>query len=267
MNATASVERAKPSAMDSAAGIEIAAATYNIHRCVGTDGRYSPGRIAEVISELEADIVGLQEVDRRLTAGPGGDQLSYIADRLGYHVAAEDSGQAASLSGGWRNRRCHNAILSRWPIRSCRLLDLAVPGREPRSAIDTKIAIANAHDTALLNVVVTHFGLRAGERRRQLQELLGQLDKTGDQDSPLLLMGDLNEWRRAGPISRGLDAALMCGQSVRSFPSRYPVFPLDRICGRSLVMVTEPHRHTSKMARVASDHLPIRAVFRLSSLR
>lgn len=258
---------AAPAGPDEATALVFVAATYNVHRCFGTDGRYSPARIADVIGELKADIVGLQEVDRQLTAGRGLDQLAYLADRLGYHCVAGSRTGGAFASG--RCGRCQNALLSRWPTSDCRLIDLTVPGREPRSAVDADIAVpalrprSGAADAPPLRTVVTHFGLRGGERRRQLDTLLARLDGTGDAASPFLLMGDLNEWQRSGPISRGLHAALMCGRSVGSFPSRYPFLPLDRICGRSMIMAKEPRRHSSKTARIASDHLPVYATFRL----
>ncbi len=78
-------------------------------------------------------------------------------------------------------------------------------------------------------------------------------------------MGDLNEWRRSGPVSRGLREALICGRSVASFPSRYPLLPLDRMCSRSLRLAAEPRRHVSRTSRIASDHLPITATFNLGA--
>ncbi len=111
------------------------AATYNIHRCVGTDGRYSPSRVADVLEEIEADVLGLQEVDGRLHFGPGPDQISYLANRLGFH-SFSGVGFAANCGG-----RCANAVLSRWPISASRLIDLTIPGREPRSAVEAEIRL------------------------------------------------------------------------------------------------------------------------------
>lgn len=254
---------AEPAWRPTTQAMTVVAATYNIHRCFGTDGHYSPARVADVISELKADLIGLQEVDRRLTAVHGLDQLSYFADRLGYHCVA-GSWEGGAIASG-RCGRCQNALLSRWPISDCRLIDLTVPGREPRSAIDADIALPGAGTDSgpPLRTVVTHFGLLGGERRRQLDALLRRLGATGDPASPFMLMGDLNEWRRSGPISRGLREFLLCGRSVASFPSRFPLLPLDRICGRSMAMASKPCRHVSKAARVASDHLPVRATFHL----
>lgn len=232
----------------------IVAATYNIHRCVGTDGRYSPSRIALVLEELDADIIGLQEVDSRLAAAGACDQLTFLAQRLGFHVAAG------------LNIVCHrghygNALLSRWPILASRLIDLSAVGREPRGGIDADVAWP-AEDGAL-RVIVTHLGLRAWERRRQMVSLLGHIRGREDASRPLLLMGDFNEWVRSGPVSRSLSGAMSCDDYVASFPARWPLLPLDRICGRSLTLSRRPARHVSDTSRVASDHLPVRAVFTL----
>lgn len=233
---------------------QIVAATYNIHRCVGADGRYNPGRVALVLEELDADIIGLQEVDSRLAAAGGCDQLTYLAGRLGFNVVA-------GLNIVCRRGHYGNALLSRWPIVTSRLIDLSAPGREPRGGIDATVAVPGATDGNHLRAIVTHFGLRAWERRRQIAALLRHIGDGGQR--PLLLMGDFNEWVRSGPVSRRLGDALACDGHVGSFPARWPLLPLDRICARSLTLVRGAARHASPMARVASDHLPVKAVFML----
>jgi endonuclease/exonuclease/phosphatase family metal-dependent hydrolase len=241
-------------------GRQVVAATYNIHRCVGADGRYNPGRIALVLEELNADLIGLQEVDSRLAAAGACDQLTFLARRLGFNVVAG------------LNIVCHrghygNALLSRWPILNSRLIDLSAAGREPRGGIDAAVAWPGAADGAHLRVIVVHLGLRGWERRRQMTALLqhiGGADANGNADpASLLLMGDFNEWVRFGPVSRSLSNALACDGHVGSFPARWPLLPLDRICARSLTPVRGPARHASPTARMASDHLPVKAVFML----
>ncbi len=232
----------------------IVAATYNIHRCIGADGRYDPGRIALVLEELDADLIGLQEVDSRLAAPGGCDQLSYLAGRLGFNVVA-------GLNIVCRRGHYGNALLSRWPILTSRLIDLSAAGREPRGGIDAVVAMPEAAGGGRLRAIVTHFGLRGWERRRQIGSLLQHISDPGAR--PLLLMGDFNEWVRFGPVSRGLGDTLACDGHVGSFPARWPLLPLDRICARSLALVGGPARHASPTARVASDHLPVKAVFML----
>lgn len=233
----------------------IIAATYNIHRCIGADGRYSPSRIAAVLEEIDADLIGLQEVDSRLAAAGARDQLTYLAHRLGFEVVAG------------LNIVCHrghygNALLSRWPILGSRLIDLSAAGREPRGGIDADVACPGAADGEALRVIVTHFGLRAWERRRQMVSLLRHIGHgDGSGRRPLLLMGDFNEWVRFGPVSRSLSGELRCDSHVASFPARWPLLPLDRICARWLGVAQAPAPHASLTARVASDHLPVKAVF------
>lgn len=234
---------------------QIVAATYNIHRCVGIDGRYSPGRIAVVLEEIDADVIGLQEVDSRLAAAGACDQLTYLANRLGFNVAA-------GLNIVCRRGHYGNALLSRWPILASRLIDLSAAGREPRGGIDADVAWPGATHGEALRVIVTHFGLRAWERRRQAACLMRHI---GDCDGgrPVLLMGDFNEWVRFGPVSRSLSGALRCDGRVASFPARWPLLPLDRICARSMKLAQGPAPHVSANARAASDHLPVKAVFLL----
>jgi len=78
-------------------------------------------------------------------------------------------------------------------------------------------------------------------------------------------MGDLNEWRRRRAFGP-LDARKPATQPpVPSFPARRPVLPLDRIMGCAATRLTEFRTHDTPLARVASDHLPVKARLRLLS--
>jgi endonuclease/exonuclease/phosphatase family metal-dependent hydrolase len=216
-------------------------ASYNVHRCIGTDGRHDPDRVAAVLRELDADVIGLQEVACR--RGPGGvDQLAHLAHLTGLHAIAAPTVRAADAERG-------NALLTRWPVRAARFVDLSIERREPRGALDVTIE----PDGAALRVVVTHLGLRGGDRRRQVAALLGLLRGT----ERLVLLGDFNEWFPAGVALRRLHGTLGRALAVRSFPSRRPVFALDRIWVRPRVALSAFAAHRSLLARVASDHLPV----------
>ena len=163
--------------------------TYNIHGCVGLDRRCDPARTAAVLREIDADIVCLQEVD----AGGNGlraDQATYLGEATDRRVI---------LGAGTRERRGRfaNAVLTRFPSLATRAIDLAVPGYEPRGAIDVDLMIGHR----VLRVMATHFGLHAGERRLQANRLIAALDNPAEADRPpahaVLLVGDLNEWRGA----------------------------------------------------------------------
>ena len=220
-------------------------ATYNIHGCVGLDWRYDPARIAAVLREIDADIVCLQEVDAR---GGNEDQAAYLAEATGRSVIL-----GAAARG---RRRFANAVLTRFAPLATRAIDLAVPGYEPRGAIDVDLMIGHR----ILRVMATHFGLHAGERRFQANRLIAALGEPATDGPPpraVLLVGDLNEWRgRAGGV-RALDRRLGPSATPRTFPSWMPVLPLDRIYAFGPALLRDVHVYRSPLARLASDHLPL----------
>jgi endonuclease/exonuclease/phosphatase family metal-dependent hydrolase len=223
-------------------------ASYNVHSCVGMDRRLDPERVAAVISELEADIVGIQEIDSRARDAGGLDQLELLAR----------AGAFAFVRGPTllhREGHYGNGILTRLPVRNARLIDLSQPGREPRGAIDVELR----HDAARVRVVATHLGLLPVERLTQCERLLDSLEPAGDFDVSVLL-GDFNEWWPPRPLLRRLRRYFGRTRSVRSFPSPAPVFALDRIWVKPAYALREFHAHRSPLARRASDHLPVRAV-------
>jgi endonuclease/exonuclease/phosphatase family metal-dependent hydrolase len=215
-----------------------------VHRCVGTDGREDVERVGAVIRELDADMVGLQEVASRSDGVP--DQLSQLARASGLHAVA---GHLANAS----TARCCNALLCRTSPDRMRLVDLAVAGREPRGAIDAELDV----DGIRCRFVVTHLGLRIRERRVQLNTLLAAIDAVPDATLTVIL-GDLNEWLR--PLRSQLLRAGFGGHPVRSFPTSWPVLALDQVLVRPASAAGETRAHVSPLARTASDHLPVRAV-------
>ena len=224
----------------------ITVATYNIHRCIGTDRRHDPDRIAAVIRELGADIVGLQEVDARYHIENGCDQAEYIAR------AAEMmniSGPALIHHRGTYG----NALLTRWPVRAVRRYEIGIAGREPRVVLDTEVQVGER----TIRVVVTHFGLREPERNQQA-EMLSRILEQHKTDRTVLL-GDFNEWVPIGRALQRLHVALGRSRGVRSFPSPLPLFALDRVWVRPARALQGLCAHRSRLARVASDHLPVRA--------
>jgi endonuclease/exonuclease/phosphatase family metal-dependent hydrolase len=228
----------------------IVVATYNIHSCVGVDRRYDPLRVASVLCELGADVIGLQEVEVRRNGARVFDQGAFLAAAAGLTVI---TGQQIRLHRG----RFTNALLTRLPVRAIRHIDLSVDGHEPRSAIDVDL---DAGDR-VLRVIATHFGLGVRERRQQTQRLLAMLAADGNADGKdgVLMMGDLNEWRgRRGGIP-ALDRELGRTPAPRTFPSWCPILPLDRIYAATPAILREFAVHRSPLARLASDHLPLRA--------
>lgn len=226
--------------------ISLALASYNIHRCFGTDGRYAPERTAEVIDALDADVVGLQEVDMRLLVD-GRAQLDFLAATLSFDAVA-----GPNIKG--RRGKFGNALLTRWPVRNVRRADLSVRHYEPRGAIVTELDIAGQ----VLRVVVTHLGLNAAERRLQVRHLLSALDDEGC-DVPTIIMGDFNEWRPTRGALRAIDRRFGLSLMPRTFPSRLPLLPLDRIWAWPGAGLKRLSVYATPLSRITSDHLPLRA--------
>jgi len=227
-------------------------ASYNVHECVGIDGQRDPQRIARLIRELKADIVGLQEVDFRPLNGKKSYQLQYLAEATGLHSVAGPTLRRSEPEFG-------NALLTRTGINALQLHDISFPGRQPRGVIDALIPFEGKQ----LRVIATHLGLHARERKHQVELLLKILSQ-GQKPDCTVLLGDINEWRPQGFAIRTLNSRMGKSISARTFPSFYPVFALDRIWvspRAALVEKTIPHHH---LARAASDHLPIRAMLDLS---
>ena len=227
-------------------------ASYNIHECVGSDGRRDPARIAAVLREIDADIIGLQEVDARPGETSESMQVQYLASTLGHHAVA---GPTLLRAGG----EYGNAILTRRPVLDVRRVDLTVYRREPRGALDVDLDI----DGWTVRVLVTHLGLLPGERRKQVRRLL---DRLGNHRSDVVVLcGDINEWFAVGRPLRWLHARLGRTATVPTFPSAFPVFALDRIWVHPHAALAALTAHASPAARRASDHLPLLADIRLDS--
>ncbi|WP_169732474.1 endonuclease/exonuclease/phosphatase family protein [Derxia gummosa] len=230
-------------------------ATWNIHGGVGADGHFVPNRIVDVLRELHADVIALQEVESGRT---GFDMLAWLAERCGMHSVA---GPTLVRGGGDYG----NALLSRFPVASRRLLDLSVPGREPRGAI---VATLDTPPVPM-RVIATHLGLAPAERRAQVRRLLAELTEIEAANGSALesaaretmvLMGDVNEWSLWGRPLRWLHRWFEDAPAPRSFPARLPLFALDRIWVKPRPMLVRVAAHRSRLARIASDHLPVVAV-------
>jgi endonuclease/exonuclease/phosphatase family metal-dependent hydrolase len=222
-------------------------ATYNVHSGVGVDRRFRPRRIAEVIGELGADVVALQEV---LSPVRGFDMHAHLRDATGFHLAAMATMQLAGDTFG-------NLLLSRWPMLEVAEHGLTVGDREPRGAIEATIGLGARG----LRVIATHLGLRGAERHEQLSRLVGIVERKPD--VPTVLLGDFNATRAKSREIRAHAARLGSACVLATFPSLAPVLPLDRIFALHGASIVDAAAHRSRRARVASDHLPLVATVEL----
>jgi endonuclease/exonuclease/phosphatase family metal-dependent hydrolase len=226
-------------------------ASYNVHKCVGLDRRRDPARTAQVIAELDADVVALQEADRRF-----GDRAGLL------DLAALEAASGLAPVPFLRRRAAHgwhgNLLLTRnAEIEEVR--PLALPGLEPRGALVVDLR----HRGRPLRVIAAHLGLLRASRLLQTRALVQALEQADDGRSTLL-MGDLNEWRLSRRSSLAPLASRKAAHAVvPSFPAQFPVLALDRILASPCAEVLRISPHDSPLARVASDHLPVKAWVRL----
>ena len=195
-----------------------------------------------MIREIDADLVGLQEVDTGLRCD-GLDQLDWLARATGRLAVL---GPCRETPGGHYGNA---ALLRREPL-AVRRHDLSVPGREPRGALELQLPFGPLP----LTVVITHLGLKQSERRVQAERLLAALL---DREGPLVVMGDFNDWRPGRPARGFLEARLGPGSRHPTYPALWPLFALDQLFARPAGIVRRLYTLRSPAARLASDHLPL----------
>lgn len=230
-------------------------ATYNVHGCVGMDRQRSEARIAEVIAKLDADVVGLQEIDSCRTRSGSVDQTAEIARQLGWHHYFQ---LAMNQSDGPYG----DAIISRYPLNLRRSVEL--PGDAPWYCRETRGAASVTAETQIgaVEIVNTHLGLGRQERWLQAQ-LLTSSEWTGDPDAPTILLGDFNSlgWSRSfrllGRKLRNVRTLLPGLKRLRTFPTRFPLIALDHVFVNAALQPTGVSVHRSPLARVSSDHYPL----------
>lgn len=231
----------------------IRVATYNIHKCVGIDRRYSPERVADVLAELDADVVGLQEVVCHSDRGHREHQAEFLAQRLGMHFCF---GENRKHYGGDYG----NVTLSRFPITSFRNYDISVVRREPRGCLRSEIEVSPDRKIHFMNL---HLGTSFFERRQQVKILLAaQVLDDPSLDGHRIVAGDFNEWtsglttRLFKREFRSVDPKLHLG-TARTFPGIAPILHLDHIYFDTTFRLLRAKLHRSRTALFASDHLPI----------
>ncbi len=240
---------AQPRTSQSATSVKVV--SYNIHKAVGTDRTRNPTRILGVLNEIDADIVVLQEADRRFGKRASALPPVLIGNHTHYRPIPLDV-QHDSI--GWHG----NAILVREGMEVEHHDIIHIPYLEPRGVVTATVRIAGQS----LVVYGMHLDLSGLWRSRQTRAV-AELASQSARDHPTILMGDLNEWRDNAASLREFSrhfAILDCG---RSFPSARPLGKLDRIIHCPRLSIIDCGVHRSALSSRASDHLPVWARFRL----
>lgn len=229
---------------------EIRIMTYNVHSCFGRDRKPDPARIAEVISQCKPDIIALQEVDVARARSGGIDQAAMIA----HHLQMTSHFYPAL---NFEEERYGDALLTAFPTQLRKAGPLPSIG-EQRGALWVEVDC----DGVALQFFVTHLGLRATDRQKQITSLLGPewMGPCLERGDHIVLAGDLNAFGRSAAIRRISEHLRDVAAHARqqpTFPSRLPVLRLDYIFTSIGTGCGEVFVHNSALSRVASDHLPV----------
>jgi endonuclease/exonuclease/phosphatase family metal-dependent hydrolase len=242
--------------------VSVRIVTYNIHKCVGIDRRRSVARIARVIEETDADVVALQEVVRRETPthhrDDHHDQARALASLLGMTLVA---GPAYKERWG----EYGNVVLTRLPVVGQANFDISHPRREPRACMRVDLELA----AGPLHFYNTHLGTSLSERHAQSRRLAEVDILLGSHpERPQVLVGDFNDWFPSAASRLLGDHLHDVTRRLRpTYPVIVPFLRLDKVYVNGHVRCRHIEVHTSRLARVASDHAPIVATVEVDHQR
>lgn len=214
-------------------------ASYNIHKAIGLDRRRDPARILDVVNHIGADVVVLQEADKRLGPRPTALPRSLIAAHTDYEPVALAVNE---VSIGWHG----NAILVRKGTRVSDAQRIDLPGLEPRGAVSAVIE-------GRLRVVGVHLGLMRRNRHGQLRSIRKAVEHCR---CPTAVLGDFNEWSPHAGLEE-LQSSFEMYAPGKSFHAARPVATLDRVGLSPGIALRTGGVIETRLAKVASDHLPV----------
>ena len=242
----------------------ITLASYNMRKAIGTDRRRRPDRVLDVLKEIDADVVALQEADKRF-GGRGSAVPHDLIDTHGHYKPVhlgvrhrrpmEKARQQAEklLKVNTRNIGWHgNALLVKHHVGVLDVAALDLPTLEPRGAVLAELLVNDRP----IRVVGMHLDLSGLWRRRQIRAIIEAI-AARPQRMPTVLMGDTNEWRDAAGCLKDLHDDYAVAPTGASFHARHPVACLDRIIVDKALRIEAAGVHMSPSARRASDHLPV----------
>ncbi|MDP1678637.1 MAG: endonuclease/exonuclease/phosphatase family protein [Candidatus Nitrotoga sp.] len=241
--------------------------TYNVHSCIGMDGKLDAERIARVIARARPDVVALQELDVGRARTEGMDQAHLIARYLEMEFHFHPSLHL-------EEERYGDAILTHLPQRLVKVGPLPgladKPQLEPRGALWVAIELHGKE----IQIINTHLGLYPRERLAQIDTLLGSdwLAHEQCRRDLVILCGDFNAlpsssvYRRLGGRLRDAQTVAQHHRPKGTYSSRFPTVRIDHIFISSGLEVTGINVPASEFARIASDHLPLVAELRIPRL-
>lgn len=225
-------------------GVQLKFASYNIRKAIGLDRQRDPERILSVLHEIDADVVALQECDRRLGRRETAIPRLMIEDHHWQIVPVA----IRPLSIGWHG----NALLVRRGIDILNSAIVELPRLEPRGAVRADLGVNGQR----VRVVGMHLDLSGFRRRDQVQTILHHVSECPLQ-CPTVLMGDMNEWSAHGGCFRAFEHPWQLLTPGATFPTQQPVARLDRFAISAEWHCLETDVHHSALSARGSDHFPI----------
>jgi len=242
----------------------ITVASYNMRKAIGLDRRRDPQRVLDVLHQIDADVIALQEADKRF-GGRGSAVPHELIDTHGVykpvhlgvrHKRVLDKARKHTdklFKVNTRNIGWHgNAILVKRHVGVLGCSALELPTLEPRGAVMAELLINDKP----IRVVGMHLDLSGLWRKRQMRAILEAIAER-PQKMPTVLMGDTNEWRTESGCLKEIEPEFHLAPTGPSFHARHPVAQLDRIIVDKDLTIEAAGVHMSPAARRASDHLPI----------
>lgn len=241
----------------------ITIATYNIHKGMSAlNLKVQLTQMATALQQLSPDILFLQEVQgknsKRAESIPDFPQRPHyqeLSEHMAYHISYGRNAQ-------YKYRDHGNAILSKFPITTVHNLDISVNSREQRGMLHCEIQLP--HWSEPLVCLCAHLNLLEPDRKKQYQTILTYIETEINPESPLILAGDFNDWRKRSHDNLGLkldmtDAFYHYPKAPKTFPARLPLLSLDRIFTRHLKILQAKPLKGLPWQKL-SDHLPLYAI-------
>lgn len=234
--------------------------SYNIHKGIGgIDRKYKPERIIETIQSYEPDIVLLQEVTDGSKRSRYHRQVDLLGDELNFEHRLFQPNVKRKIG-------CYgNAILSHFPLSNAENINLTVPPKKRRNGLAAHVQISHGNLTRKVIIVNVHLGLAAYERAIQVCRLTeSDYINKARADTPVLLGGDFNDvWENLCRKVLNAEGFISMPKKAKTFPAVYPARCLDRVFHRGSIKVINSYAGHTKLAREASDHLPIIVDFKI----
>lgn len=247
-----------------APNLSITVITYNIHHGEGLDGKLRLQRVTDIIHALNADIVGLQEVDNHWSERSEFiDEAAVLASKLNMHRAYAANVDMGPLRPGQAQRQYGTAILSKHPIlKSHNTLLPNLEGSEQRGLLE---AVINVRGTPV-HFCNTHLqqdsaNQTSGQVQRTAQAKM-IVDIMGQTEGSIVLTGDFNAEPGSPELAPLYDRFNNVWEKTGegpgyTHPSSNPRARIDHIFVSHGLYVSSASVPINNLTRVASDHLPL----------